>query len=185
MIIPSLHHAGLASFIIIVVSLGTMLKLWGGDRTRSLSNHGANHKQSYFLFMTALVVAGLLFCGFFLWWLAPTLGLAPWCDVVVLCTVICELVAAFVPDNGGRNSLIHKIGAWTMAVGMLVLSILLYKAPHITHAAQVVLVVLIGYMLINWCLFLFVRPSRRYFLIFQSAYVLSFYATVLATTYIR
>lgn len=159
------HNLGLLSLIIILLSLGLMLKVGGTDVRNSLSGHAAIQRRSYAVFVAALAGGGILFYLFAVRWLEPTLHLALPFNVILVLTVVCELTAAFIPDSGGKKSLVHRTFAWSMAKGAIT--------------------ILLAYMVLDWCLFLFVKSSHRFFLVFQSTYVLSFYLATLATTYIR
>ena len=182
---PTFHHIGLVSCGIILLSLGLMLRTWGSDQMISLSGHAARQRYSYSLFATALTTGGGLFYVFALRWLVPTLHLSAAFSVVLALATGCELLAAFVPDSGGMRSLIHRWGAWTMAVLMLVLVGLLFAAPRVVGGAKLAAGVLGTCMLLDFYLFLFVKRSRRYFLIFQSSYIVSFYVAILSVTYLR
>lgn len=183
--VEGFHHLGLVSMAIILLSLGFMLRKGGADIKQSLSGHAAIQRWSYALFAGGLLLGGALFYAFATKWLAPTLQLNGWFSAVLAFALICELVTAVVPDSGGRKSFIHRTFAWSMAVGMQIFVLLLWLAPAISSGAKIVVTALLVYMLVDWCLFLFVKASHRHFLVFQGTYILSFYLATLAATYIR
>ncbi len=171
--------------LVIAACLGFILRTWGSNRGRSLSGHGAQHRRSYLLFAAGLLLGGALFYTFAVRWLAPSLGLGTIFNTVIGFSIVCELVTALMPDNGGRNSFIHRTAAWTMAVCMFALVVILFCAPAVHGLAQVLLLVCTAYLMFDWVMFLFVKWSRPYFLIFQSSYIACFYAAILVATYVR
>ena len=177
------RHAALLSLLIIISGLSLVLRE-GRDHTRSLSSHAALKRPLSLLFAATLAAGALLFYLFAFEWLIPTLGLNTFFGTVMIAAAVCALVAAVVPDSGGTKSIIHGIGAWTMAVLMLVLVIILLASPVVGVTAKFVLAVLASYMVLDWFLFVFVKRSHKLFLIFQSTYVLCFYIAMLAVAYL-
>lgn len=178
------RHFILLAFLVAVGGLGYILHKWGRRAVLSLSSHAAQQRPSYKLFAATLIASGLLCATFVYGWLVPTFQLALGFEVIFGAALICALIAAVVPDAGGAQSQVHGIGAWTMAVLMLVLVAALLLTPGIGVFAKFTLAVLASYMLLDWILFLFVRWSRRFFLIFQSSYVLCFYLALLVVGYL-
>jgi len=179
------HHLALLSLLIAAAGLSVILRRWGKDHGRSLSSHSGRQPASYWLFAGSLIASGALFSVFTFQWLMPTYNLGTWFGTIVIVAVICELVAALVPDNGGWRSILHGTGAWTMAVFMLFIVVALLFIPHINVIAKFIMSLLLSYLVLDWFLFLFVKWSRKRFLIFQSTYILCFYLAILAVTYIR
>lgn len=182
--VASFRDFGVISLAILLCSLGLMLKTGGIDIKYSLSMHGAAKRASYAIFAAALVMGGVLFYLFATKWLKPTFGLGLLFNVLLAVAIVCELLAAIVPDSVGVKRRVHRISAWTMAYCMLPLTLLLLLSPLAT-GAKILVGVLLAYMLFGLWLFWFVKAARRYFLIFQSTYVLSFYLATLVAAYIR
>lgn len=179
------HHFGLMAFGLILLVMAVTLKKWGKDHALSLSGHAARQRPSYLVFLGGLLAAGVLFYGFGSQWLAPTLGLDAAFAIVLAAATVLELITAIVPDIAGVKSNIHRIAAWSMAVCMGVLGILVAFAPGLSALARTICIILVGYMGFALLLFLFVKRSRAYFLLFQGSYVLSFFAVMLVATYLR
>lgn len=183
-VIELLRHFSLLALVAILVGLGYILHRWGWRTVLSLSTHAAMQRPSYIIFATSLTVSGMLCAGFVYGWLAPTFELAMGFEVIFGLALLCALISAVVPDSGGVNGKIHGVAAWSMAVLMLVLVVALLLTPGIGVIAKFLLAVLGSYMLLDWILFLFVRSTRRFFLIFQSSYVLCFYLALLVAGYL-
>ncbi len=179
------HHFGILAFALILVVMTVTLKVWGKDHAQSLSGHAAKQRPSYLLFLSGLTAAGVLFYLFGSQWLAPVLGLSASFALLLIVATILELVTALVPDSGGAKSTVHRLAAWSMAVSMGILGILVVSAPAISGLAQIICTVLVGYMAFAFCLFLFVPKTRAHFLIYQSSYVLCFFIVMLVAAYMR
>jgi hypothetical protein len=178
------RHFSLLALLVAVVGLSYIVNHWGKRAVLSLSSHAAMQWPSYKVFAATLIASGLLCATFVYGWLAPTFQLSMGFEVIFGAALVCALVAAIVPDSGGTQSQIHGAGAWTMAVLMLVLVAALLLTPGIGVFAKFTLAVLASYMLLDWILFVFVKWSRRFFLIFQSTYVLCFYLALLVVGYL-
>lgn len=179
------HHFGLVAFGLILLVMTVTLRVWGKDHALSLSGHAAKQRPSYMIFLSGLIAAGVLFYLFGSRWLAPTLGLNAAFSVFLAAATILELVTAIVPDAGGVKSTIHRFAAWSMAVSMGVLGILIAAAPGISGLAQIICTVLVTYMGFTIFLFLFVPKTRAHFLVYQSSYVLCFFVVMLVAAYGR
>ena len=178
------RHFSLLALLVAVAGLSYIIKRWGSRAVLSLSSHAAMQRPSYKVFAGTLIASGLLCATFVYGWLVPTFQLAMGFEVIFGAALICALIAAVVPDAGGAQSRVHGLGAWTMAVLMLVLVTALLLTPDIGVAAKFMVAVLASYMLLDWILFLFVKWTRRFFLIFQSTYVLCFYLALLVVGYL-
>lgn len=179
------HHFALLSLLIAAAGLSYIIKKWGKDHARSLSTHAGMQKPSYLLFASSLIVSGVLFFLFITEWLMPTYNLGAWFGVLTAATVACELIAALVPDNGGYRSTVHGMGAWMMAVLAMFMVVALLFVPGVSVIAKFILGVLLSYLVLEWFLFLFIKWSHKWFLVFQSTYILCFYLAILAVAYIR
>jgi len=179
------HHFALLSLLIAVAGLSYIIKKWGKHHNFSLSTHAAMQKPSYWLFASCLIASGVLFYLFTVLWLMPTYNLGLWFGVLTVITVVCELVAALIPDNGGRRSLLHGTAAWLMAVLAMFIVVALLFVPGVSVIAKFILGVLLSYLVLDWFLFLFIKWSHKWFLVFQSSYILCFYLALLAVAYIR
>jgi hypothetical protein len=183
--VEAFHHLGLLSLVSVFAGLGYILKRWGKVSIMSLSSHAARQRHSYLVFASAITVSCVLFALFMFGWLIPTLGMPAWYSTLTAVALVCALIAAYVPDNGGRNSTIHGIGAWTMAVSSLVLVAGLLFSSEVGVAAKFIASILLSYMVLDWILFLFVKWSHKFFLVFQSSYMVCFYVGMLVAAYLR
>lgn len=168
------RHGILISLLLALLGVGWILRAYGHDTTHSLSLHAAKQRFSYFVFLASLILSACAFYLFSYYWLVPHFALDMQFTVVVFITIGLIVITAIMPDSGGVKSFIHALAAWTMAVSLLVILVLLAFSGLPTLLAQIIIWTAISYMLIDWTLFLFVKRSKRYFLIFQGTYVLSF-----------
>lgn len=184
--IPDDHfrHVGILSSAVITGALALMLYIWGRDHSASLSKHAARHTLTYLLFLVSLFIGGVLFYLFATRWLGPTLGVSAIFSIVLVLATACEFIAAIVPDSGGTRSRIHQSAAWSMALLMLVLILLIMTAPAAGALVRAVSGLAAMYMLIDLGLFLFVKATHKYFLFFQSTYIGVFYVAVISTAYL-
>ena len=178
------RHFSLLALLVAVAGLGDIINRWGKRAVLSLSSHAAMQRPSYKIFAATLIASSLLCATFVYGWLVPTFQLAMGFEIIFGAALVCAFIAAIVPDGGGKQSQIHGAGAWTMAVLMLVLVAALLFTPGIGVMAKFLLAVLASYMLLDWILFLFVKWTHRFFLVFQSTYVLCFYLALLVVGYL-
>ncbi|HEX8763260.1 MAG TPA: hypothetical protein VF733_05925 [Candidatus Saccharimonadales bacterium] len=179
------HHFGLIAFSLFLLVMTVTLGVWGKDHALSLSGHAAKQRTSYAVFLTGLTTAGVLFYLFGSQWLAPTLQLNVVFSVLLAAATFLELITALVPDAGGVRGTIHRLAAWSMALCMGLLSILVVVAPSMHGLAQIMCAMLAVYMVFTLLLFLFVPRTRTHFLLYQSSYVLSFFVIMLIAAYVR
>jgi hypothetical protein len=93
------------------------------------------------------------------------------------------VATAIIPDSPGWRRKAHKLAAWSMAVWFLPLAWVLAVAPNISTVAQIICVLLSGYMTVGWALIL-TRKFKLTFLLFQATYVISLQLVILAAAYL-
>lgn len=178
------RHGISVSLLCALLGLAWMLRTYGHDTTKSLSSHAAQQRYSYIVFLASLVLSACAFYLFSYYWLVPHFSLSGSFLIVALIAIGLIVVTAIVPDAGGKKSLIHGLAAWSMAVSLLVLLVLLAFSGALSGTARLIVWLVVAYMLIDWGLFLFVEKTRNYFLIFQGTYVLSFFVALLGVAYL-
>jgi hypothetical protein len=183
--IEAFHHLGLLSLASLIVGIGYVLRRWGTQKVFSMSRHAGRQRHSALIFSTTLLLSIALTALFAFGWLVPRFLLPGVFTVMLAIGLICATVAAIVPDTGsGWQGKAHGVGAWTMAALLPFLVIVLLFAAGVGVLAKFFLAILLSYMILDWFLFIFVRWSRRYFLIFQASYVFCFYVALLVVAYL-
>lgn len=124
----------------------------------------------------------LLFAGFIWFWLGQVLQPSAGFLIVISFALILSAITAVVPDASGRQHVIHRLAAWSMAIAMLASLIILLQEP-LGSLQRCITILAALYMVALLLLFVFVVRSRRYFLVLQASYLLSFYIAMIAVAY--
>lgn len=178
------QHFALASFLFAALGVGSILKAFGHDHTLSMSSHAAKQRTSYWVFLVSLCFAVLCFYLFTFFWLIPERNISGVTSTLIVVALALLLVAAIIPDSGGKKSWWHGIAAWSMAFFLACITVSLLLLGNLPPGAYGVVFTVTLYLIADWFLFLFIKRSRKYFLIFQASYVAAFYIAMLAVAYL-
>lgn len=178
------RHFALLSFLFAGLGVGIILRAFGHNRSLSISSHAAKQRISYWLFLASLCLATLCFYLFTFFWLVPELDVSGVSVVLIILALGLLVVAAIIPDSGGRKSLWHGTAAWAMAFFLVCITISLLLLAELSAWAYVVVLLATLYMIADWFIFLFIKQSRKHFLIFQASYIVTFYGAILAVAYL-
>lgn len=178
------RHFALLSFIFAGLGVGVILRTFGHNRSLSISSHAAKQRVSYWLFLVSLCLATLCFYLFTFFWLVPEVGASGISVVFIILALGLLVMAAVIPDSGGRKSLWHGIAAWSMAFFLVCITISLLPLAKLSTGAYAVVLLATLYMITDWFIFLFIKQSRKHFLIFQASYIVAFYGAMFAVAYL-
>ncbi len=149
----------------------------------SLSLHAAAHRQAYLLFATVLSITGVLFYLFQIKWLVPEFHLSLAYKIFATLGLMLQLLAAWFPDVNKLERRIHRLCAYGLAANMTVLLAFLAATGQVSNFARAVSVVVAVGMLAVWYIYIFAPKLRPYYLLYQSAYIMGFFAAILSAVY--
>jgi hypothetical protein len=139
----------------------SMVRVWPGEQSMSLSQHAAAHKKSYVLFATSLSLTGIIFYVFCIKWLIPT----------------------FVPDKPGIMSQIHNLVAYGEAILLPIMLLILFRSTYLTTFARATAILAAGLELSYVIMFIGVKSLREHYLLYQSSYSVIFHIAILMSVF--
>ncbi|MEK7571756.1 MAG: hypothetical protein AAB553_05780 [Patescibacteria group bacterium] len=178
----------LFSFIISTLAGSSMV--WKGpkDKTKSVSFHAATAKKgTYMLYATAFITATILFYLFCLYWFIPTLQLPTSFTFLLTLMSLLLVLTALIPESGEWIKL-HALLAYGFAFLMMILLFFVLTAQTVSLFARIISGITCGWMTIVWYLYFFSSHKKKVasqYLFYQSSYVILFFLSILAATYIR
>jgi hypothetical protein len=179
-----LKYLGLAAVLISWIAVGFLLYRWRNSPSLSVSKHAAAARGAYWVLAVALLAGGWAFYYWTMAWLVPLLDLGNGFIALATLAIVGQSVAAIVPDKPGWQSRVHLVAAYGMALLYFPISLNLLGSPYLPEVARVVGVVYVAYALAAWILFIAVSWARRYYLVFQTLYVIMFQLFLLAAGYL-
>lgn len=155
-----------------------------GDTSLTISKHVAleGHNSLYFGIYEVIIALG--FFWFIANWFTPTLGLPEAYSVVAGIGLFGLALAGIAPDKPGRSGVIHKIGAYGMALGMYIMIIGIAVYATIPWWLTGLAWLVFAYITAN--LAALVKNPRRYLsrmLHYQALYFGLFYLVIILATY--
>lgn len=178
------EYLGLILSLIIWVAISFMLIKWRGTYAMSISQHAASAKGAYNLLFITLIGGGLLFYCWLLFWFAPHLVLPRVFIFILSLTVLLQVIAGIIPDSTDWRHRTHQGAAYFMAVLYIPLAYLIISSGNISTLTTIISTVCISYIFFSAYLFFFVKRARKYYLIFQSLYIISFQIIILSAAYL-
>lgn len=179
---------GIISVAMAVAAAMVLVKLWPRGTASSISQHaGGGHRAAYLLFAGVLIGGGFLFFLFMWRWFIPALQLPAGFGYVMALGYALLVATALIPDraDGGRASRLHGKVAYSMAGVMPVLTLWLALAPGVSVLARIVAAAATAWMVVCVYLYIFVKSTHPHYLVYQSSYIASFYASILAAAYLH
>lgn len=177
-------HLGLVSIVLMWAGTYLLLKNHSFDFTKTISKHASKNAKYHVIFgLLELVVVGL-FTVFIFGWFIPTLQLSDGYAIAAVFGLVGASVAAFIPDRAGWQGRLHGIGAYGMALSLLVMNTFLTMSPEINMLTRFVLFATLVYM-ISGIVIAIIYPSiyKRNILVQQAIYFLSFHIPILLAVY--
>lgn len=149
------------------------------DLSRSISHHAARDSQTHLRFAVTMTLGILLFGIFSLGWFAPHFDM-PWIFTAVLAlALILELATTWVPLTRGWKFTAHQIASYGTALLIPVLLTFITLSDEVSKPAAYLCAACTVLILTFIFLFLFVRSQRKYYLAYQTIYVVCFFVGVL------
>ena len=179
-----IEYLGLILVFITWFAGGYLVKKYRDPSLLTLSKHAASAPEAYRLFMFTLVICGVLFYVWLLEWFAPHLELGMAFTVLVTLMVLCQIIAAIVPDTLRGRRKIHRLAAYSMAVLYLPVCGLILFSPQLSSSARLICLALTLYMLVGFISVVIIGKARRYYLAFQIQYIIAFQVVILSAAYL-
>jgi hypothetical protein len=179
-----MQHFGLIPILTLIVGLViTVIKRPAGlDVT--FSQRVANNKQAEILYSLLFVITLPLLFIFFASWFVPANDLPHvflWFAAIV---VIFQIVCTWVPERGGRMTIVHRLLTGISGIALLPMVLMLATARSISTELRymalsgfVLMVILLTIALVN-------QKKFRYALLLQVGYYFIFFVVVLLVTYL-
>lgn len=177
------RHLGAASVIIVLAAALWVLSRTPVTKGVSLSEHIGREHYTFVIFAIASTLSALCMALFIWLWLIPELQLPPAFQVVAALIIVGQLGVGwgrFIPNPGQWDA--HSYCAYGMAFLMpLMLSFLLFSS--LAANTKVIIALAVGWMVFTLCL-LFVPNIRRFYLPFQSGFMICFCLSIIAAAYL-
>lgn len=179
-----MKYLGLVLVLLSWLAGAYILRKWRGTNAMSISQHAVTNRQASWLFTTTLCVLGPLFYYWLVKWFAPELSLGGAFTTLATLTFACQFVAGLIPDHKGWQRRAHRGAAYGMAYLFLPLSWLILNAPAIGPFAHWFGAICFAWMITSLGLTTFIASTRRQYLVYQTAYIMTFQIQILASAYI-
>jgi hypothetical protein len=161
-----------------------LVRKWRGTYAMSISKHAASAKGASKLFAVVLVGGGGLSYWWLIQWFTPHLELEAVFVVLLSFTAIAQIVVVLIPDTIGWRHHVHQKVALTMAACYVPLTYLILASSKVSTPARIIAYICIANVVVAWLLFLSVKKTHNYYLIFQSLYIVAFQIIILSAAYL-
>lgn len=176
---------GLVSIIITCLTIGLILLANKKDKSHSVSHHVAISKRWSIIYGVAISIALVCMSLYMAKWFIPAFALPLIFSIIFWLAILLELVTTWVPLTTGRAYTIHQVCSYGAAALIPAFLFVLALSSHISRAGKCIDIAAVILMVVFILLFLFVKKAHRYYLFFQTTYIVAFYAALLSITYTR
>lgn len=182
-VIESFKHLGLLSILLSWTGFAFLLYKWRGKKSKSLSQHAILTKSSYFFFVSIFAVTAPLFYLFVFNWFIPFFNMSKLFVNLIIIELFFQIIYVLIPDKKGFRGILHKLFAYSFAVILVPLNIMIFTSNNVSFIGKFVTLICILYMIFGLLLLIWKRGRLSQYLYFQTAYVLCFHASILVATY--
>ena len=180
-----MQHLILIDSTLIVSGLTMLLYKWPHKGIQyTFSQHAAQTKSSYLYYIGFFVVTLPMLLYFFAVWFVPNLALPKMFLLFASIVVIFQIVCTFFPDNGGINTVLHRILTSISAFAMIPLVFMIANGSNVSIAGQIISWLTLCIMFISLFIALANQRGYKWALYLQIAYYGAFLVTIVAATYI-
>jgi len=176
---------GWISITVTWLAVSFLIYKFRGHKSMSISRHAAAHKQSFVMMGIIESIVLPLFFLFVLKWFTPTFHLPALFTICVAFAAVGLLIAAWVPDVGGKKGFIHELMAYGAALLFIPAAAVLCVSPNISTVARIVVAISLAYEITSWSLFVASQKARARYLYLQIGYSILFHGSVLIAAYVR
>lgn len=178
-----MQNLALFDLVILIVGLTITVTKWKGGLHMTLSQHAATSRWSkiYYslLFLITLPILMLFFAG----WFVPTKNLPSTFLLFAAIAVIFQIACTWVPEEGVRKTIIHRILTGISGVALLPLVIIIATSKNFSIAIHIFAWVAFIFMVILLSIALSNQKGYRYALLLQIGYYTAFFIIILMATY--
>lgn len=181
-------YVALISLSAFWIGLAILLTKWPRHNHRSISQHAAASKESFRFFTLIQSAVGLITYLFIILWFIPAFNLSFVFGLLYSIVAWLQIISAFIPDNvTGPKSVLHSKLAYSFAVGMIIISIILSTTSTISTFGRVLFALTSMYMF--YAMLKYLRAKKRSeelhnYLILQVIFIVSFQVSILTSTFI-
>lgn len=176
---------GLISIVITWLGLFFLVYKWRGEPHMSFSLHAAANRKAYLFYLVLFVITLPMFLIFVTKWFVPILHLSNTFTYLVIAAILCQFIAAIIPEVEGVRARIHRFSAGIVTFLLIPATFLLVNAKNIPLSIRALAMAAGLFMVVVWGLYVWIESFNKHFLYFQAAYVAVFHLTILACTYLR
>lgn len=165
-----MQYLGIISITWLTLSLVVMFLLWPPELSKTLSQNAARRRSSIIYYGIIFAIFLVPFTFYILGWFAPQLGLGVVFSVVYLFGLLGQVIALIIPETTGIKVSIHRIAAFAMTLSLMALTGLLALSPQVGGLRHWLSVLVFAWMAFSWVVFIFVKRTHKYSLVFQLLY---------------
>lgn len=179
-----MQHLILLVIILLVAGLAYVPLRWPGGLHMTFSQHVAVHHWSRIYYALLLLATLPLLLLFLVAWLVPERSLPSAFIWFATIAVIFQIACTFVPETGGRRTIIHRILTAISGIAMMPLVVMLIADQHLSPLARVVAFGVLILMLTLLFVVLMHRQGYNKALLLQIGYYAGSFVAILAATYV-
>jgi len=174
----------LLTIFLLIIGLTFTITKWKGGLHLTFSHHAARNRSSKIFYSLLFLITLPILMWFFVAWFVPTNSLPRTFLWFAAIAVIFQIACTFVPEEGGRKTIIHRILAAISGIALLPLIVIVATSTKLSTTvhnaawiALLVMVTLLGIALSN-------QKGYRYALLLQIGYYTVFFTIILMATYL-
>lgn len=177
-----MKHLGLASIILTWIGILTVIRIWKGNVSKTISQHAAQSRSGQVFYFLLFTLTLSLFCIFVYGWLVPAFGLPIWFRICIGMGVFCQMLAVAIPETRGWRVPVHRYSAFMMSLllipaGAVFISSAFAGTIRMSALCAVFIQFLIAAILIPR------QGYHRHILWLQMAYVALFHIVIIVASY--
>ncbi len=178
-----MQHLILYIILMLIAGLLFTVTKWKGGLHMTFSQHAATNRWSKIYYASLFLLTLPLLMFFFMQWFVPAKNLPNIFLWIASISMLFQILCTFVPEEGGRKTLIHRILTSISAVTLLPLVVIIGTSSHLSEFLRMLCWLSFFSMVMLLIVALRNQKGYKYALLLQIAYYAIFFIVILATTY--
>lgn len=179
-----MQHLLLLVIAVLVLGLTFTVVKWRGGLHMTFSQHVVATRWSKISYALLFLVTLPIFVWFVAAWLVPHKNLPEAFLWFTYIAVIFQILCTWVPEEGGRKTIVHRVLTGISGVAMLPLVVILAVSPGLSPFVRLAAWVAFSFMAILLAVAMSHQKGYKWALLLQIGYYAAFFLVLVLATYL-
>ena len=179
-----MQHLIILIILLLIAGLTFTVTKWKGGLHMTFSGHAATSRWSKIFYALLFLFTLPMLMLFFMEWFVPTKNLPSTFLWFAAIACIFQIRCTWVPDEGGRKTVVHRILTGVSGVTLLPVVLIIATSSQLSFIVKTITWIELILMITLLTIALANQKGYRFVLLLQIGYYAIFFIIILTTTYL-